>query len=85
MTAQFVVDFGTRSRVTVVTPEQVGSIVPGGTAPAHPSLVGFTTLVADLDRVSDLLTRNSVPFRAVGARLEVGAADACGCAVLFEA
>ena len=81
----FQVDFGATSRVTVVTPDQVGSIVPGGAAPADPSLVGFTTLVADLDRVADLLTRNGVPFQAVGARLVVAAADACGCAVLFEA
>jgi hypothetical protein len=79
------VDFGTSSRVTVVTPEQVDSIVPGGAAPADPSLAGFTTLVADLDRVADLLTRNGVPFQATGARLVVAAADACGCAVLFEA
>jgi hypothetical protein len=59
--------------------------VPGGTAPADPALVGFTVLVADLDRVSDLLTRNGVPFQAAGSRLVVAAADACGCAVLFEA
>jgi len=82
---RFTVDFGARSRVTVVTPDQVGSIVPGGTAPADPSLVGFTVLVADLDRVADLLTRNGVPFQAAGGRLVVAAADACGCAVLFEA
>jgi hypothetical protein len=81
----FEVDFGTSSRVTVVTPEQAGSIVPGSAAPADPSLVGFTVLVADLDRVADLLTRNVVPFQAAGARLMVAAADACGCAVLFEA
>ena len=80
----FEVDFGAASRVTVITPEQVGSIVPGSAAPADPSLVGFTTLVADLDRVADLLTRNGVPFQAAGARLVVAAADACGCAVLFE-
>jgi hypothetical protein len=79
------VRFGDRSRVTVVTPDQVGSIVPGGTAPADPSLVGFTILVADLDRVADLLTWNGVPFQATGTRLVVAAADACGCAVLFEA
>jgi catechol 2,3-dioxygenase-like lactoylglutathione lyase family enzyme len=81
----FEVDFGTGSRVTVITPEQVSGTVPGGTAPANPSLVGFTTLVADLDHVADLLTRNSVPFQITGTRLVVAAADACGCAVLFEA
>ena len=81
----FVVDFGARSRVTVVTPEQVVDILPGSTAPADPSLVGFTTLVADLDHVAQLLTRNGVPFQAVGGRLVVAPGDACGCAVLFEA
>ncbi len=81
----FVVDFGAGSRVTVVTPEQVGTIVPGSAAPADPALVGFTVLVADLDHVADLLTRNGVPFQITGARLVVAAADACGSAVLFEA
>jgi hypothetical protein len=46
---------------------------------------GFTVLVANLDRVADVLTRNGVPFQAAGSRLVVAAADACGCAVLFEA
>jgi hypothetical protein len=72
------VDFGTGPRVTVVTPEQVGSIVRGVTAPADPSLAGFTTLVANLDRVSDMLTRNSVPFQAVGARLAPPGVTATG-------
>ena len=80
----FEVDFGTASRVTVITPDQVGSIVPGGAAPANPSLVGFTALVTDLNRVADLLTRNGVPFLPADDRLVVTAADACGCAVLFE-
>jgi catechol 2,3-dioxygenase-like lactoylglutathione lyase family enzyme len=81
--AGFIVEFG-RSRVTVVTPEQVGNFVPGTVAPADPSLVGFTVLVADLDRVSGLLTRNRVPFQVADGRLAVAAADACGCAVTFE-
>jgi hypothetical protein len=81
----FTVDFGAGSRVTVVTPEQVGTIAPGSAAPAGPALAGFTVLVADLDHVADLLTRNAVPFQAAGARLAVAAADACGSAVLFEA
>jgi hypothetical protein len=61
-----------------------GDILPGSVAPADPSLVGFTALVADLDRVSDLLTRNQVPFQVADGRLVVAAADACGCAVRFE-
>lgn len=81
----FVVDFGAGCRVTVVTPEQVGTIAPGSVAPADPGLVGFSVLVASLDRVADLLARNGVPFQAAGARLVVAAGDACGCAVRFEA
>ncbi len=76
-------NFGTRVTRRRGNAERVGSIVPGGTAPADPSLVGFTTLVTDLNRVADLLTRNGVPFHAAGDRLVVAAADACGCAVLF--
>lgn len=81
----FQVSFGPRSRVTVVTPEQVASVVPGGAAPAVPSLVALVVLVADLDHVAELLERNSVPFQTAGRRLVVSAADACGCAVLFQA
>jgi catechol 2,3-dioxygenase-like lactoylglutathione lyase family enzyme len=79
------VNFGNRSRVTVVTPEQVGSVLPGSAAPAEPSLVGLTVLVADLDRVSDLLAGNGIPFRSAGGKLVIAAEDACGCAVRFEA
>ena len=46
----FDVDFGGTPRVTVTTPEQVASIVPGGIAPADPALVGFTVFVADPQR-----------------------------------
>jgi catechol 2,3-dioxygenase-like lactoylglutathione lyase family enzyme len=79
------VDFGAGSRVTVVSPAAVGQVVPGGMAPAEPSLVGFVTKVADLDLVGDLLTANGVPFQRHQGRLVVDAADACGSAVLFEA
>jgi hypothetical protein len=79
------VNFGNRSRVTVVTPEQVGSVLPGSAAPTEPSLVGLTVLVADLDRVSDLLAGNGIPFRSAGGKLVIAAEDACGCAVRFEA
>jgi hypothetical protein len=77
------VDFGD-SRVTVVSPEQVKSIVPDGVAPAVPSLVGFAVAVAELGHVRELLQRNSVPFREYKGRIIVGASFACGSAVLFE-
>ena len=80
---RFTVDVGATTRVTVVSPDQVGEVVPGGVAPAVPSMVGFTVAVADLDRVRNLLDGNHVPFREFGGRLVV--ADACGSAVLFEA
>lgn len=81
---RFQVDVGA-TRVTVITPDQVGEVVPDGVAPAEPSMVGFTVAVADLDRVRELLNGNDVPFREFGGRLVVAAADACGSAVLFEA
>lgn len=79
-----VVDFGAGSRITVVTPEHVGDIVPCGVAPAEPSLVGFTVQVVDPGVVAALLRDNGVPFEQVGERLVVGAADACGAAVIFQ-
>ena len=81
----FEVSFGDKSHVTVVSPEQVGSVVPGSAAPAVPSLVGFTVAVADLSRVCTLLEGKSIPFQEYKGRLIVSAADGCGSAVLFEA
>jgi hypothetical protein len=81
----FRVDLGARTRVTVVSPEQVGDIIPDGAAPGVPSMVGFTVAVTHLDRVQDLLKKSRVPFREFQGRLVIAAADACGSAVLFEA
>jgi catechol 2,3-dioxygenase-like lactoylglutathione lyase family enzyme len=81
----FRVDFGGASRITVLSPEHVGDIVPGGVAPADPSLVGFVVRVADLDTVGRLLAANGVPYQEHQGRLVVSAEDACGSAVLFEA
>ncbi len=80
----FEVDAGAGTRVTVVSPEHVGDVVPGGRAPAEPSMVGFTTAVDDLGRVRELLKENGVPFKEHGGRLVVAASDAGGSAVLFE-
>lgn len=68
----------------MVTPDQVAAVVPGGVAPAEPSLVGFAVRVDDLGHVADLLAHNGVPLRTAGGRLVVDGADACGSAVLFE-
>jgi catechol 2,3-dioxygenase-like lactoylglutathione lyase family enzyme len=76
---------GPASRITVVSPDQVTDVVPGGAAPAVPSMVGFTVAVADLGGVRDLLADAGVPFGEHQGRLVVAAADACGSAVLFEA
>jgi catechol 2,3-dioxygenase-like lactoylglutathione lyase family enzyme len=81
----FEVGFGGQSRVTVVSPEQVESVVPGSAAPAVPSLVGFTVAVADLGHVRALMEENGMPFREYKGRVIVSAADGCGSAVLFEA
>jgi hypothetical protein len=79
------VDVGTRARITVIPPDQVGEIIPGGTAPAEPSMVGFAVAVTDLDVVRHLLAGNDVPFQELAGRLVVAAADACGSAVIFDA
>ena len=81
---QFRVDVGPTARVRIVTPEQVGEIVPGGRALAEPSMVGFTVAVSDLARAAELLDTNGVPHQELDGRLVVRAADACGSAVLFE-
>jgi catechol 2,3-dioxygenase-like lactoylglutathione lyase family enzyme len=81
---RFEVSFGARSRVTVVAPDQVTRVVPGGTAPAVPSLVGLTVQVTDLDQLAGLLKHNEVPFQLTDERLVVSAADACGAVVRFE-
>jgi hypothetical protein len=73
----FRLDFAARTRISVVAPEQVGEVIPGGAAPPEPSMLGFTVAVTDLDRVRDLLKKNHVPFREFRSRLVVAAADAC--------
>jgi hypothetical protein len=80
----YTVDIDNQARVTVLSPRQVAEVVPGGEAPAVPSMVGFVVAVADLDVVSRVLYEHRVPFQVLGARLVVDAADACGSAVLFE-
>jgi catechol 2,3-dioxygenase-like lactoylglutathione lyase family enzyme len=81
----FRVDVGGGAYVTVVSPDRVDEIVPGGVAPAEPSMIGFTVAVTDVDGAGDLLTKNHVPFQAFRGRLVVAAADACGSVVVFEA
>jgi catechol 2,3-dioxygenase-like lactoylglutathione lyase family enzyme len=59
----FRVDAGGGARVTVVSPQRVSEIVPGGNAPAEPSMIGFAVAVTDVDGVGELLKKNRVPFR----------------------
>ena len=79
----YTVDLG-RSRIRVVAPEMVAELIPDATAPAVPSLAGFTVTVADLDVVRKLLDANAVPFTPHGAGLTVAARDGSGSAVTFE-
>ncbi len=81
----FRIDVGAGTRIIVLPPERVGEIVPGGAAPAEPSMVGFTVAVTDMDNVRELLNKNQVSFQEFRGRLVVAAADACGSFVLFEA
>jgi hypothetical protein len=46
-----------------VSPERVGEIIPGGAAPAEPSMVVFTVAVADLDNVREA-TKEGKSFKS---------------------
>ena len=77
------VDLG-RSRVRITSPGKLSCVVPGATAPAMPSLVGFSVSVVDLRCTRALLRVNGVPFVDTGSSIVVEAASACGSTVTFE-
>jgi hypothetical protein len=78
----YAVELG-RSTIVVTAPERLGVIFPGQVAPVVPFLAGFV-VAADLARTAAVLDERAVPFRRAADGLLVGAADACGAAVLFE-
>ncbi|GGD60496.1 VOC family protein [Paenibacillus nasutitermitis] len=71
------------SSVRVISPENMGDILPGRLPPALPFLAGFTVAVTDLHTTRNVLTDNQIPFVDNGERLIVRSEDACGSAVLF--
>jgi hypothetical protein len=81
--AHWVVDLGA-SRVVVVDPQDLETILPDAIPPVLPWLAGFTVAVARLDPARRVLEDAAVPFREHDGRLIVAPRDACGSAVLFE-
>jgi catechol 2,3-dioxygenase-like lactoylglutathione lyase family enzyme len=79
----FVVDIG-RARLIVVAPKHLTALIPGAVPPTLPYLAGFTVRVDDLDKPRAVLRDAKLPFQEAGKRVIVSAADAFGCAVLFE-
>ncbi len=79
----FVVDLGL-SRVTVVNPDGLDTIIPGYKVPALPFMAAFTVEVAGLNLVCNVLTGNKVPFSKGPGSVIVYAENACGCAVIFK-
>lgn len=78
----FTVDLG-QSRVRVVSPEMLPSLIPGAKAPAVPSLIGFTVTVTDLAATRSLLTERRVPFDTVDETILVPATHGAGSVVSF--
>jgi hypothetical protein len=78
-----VLDLG-RSRVLVVTPEQLQRIVPGFVPPVLPFVAGFTVATSNLDSAHSVLQAAGIAFTRHEGRLVVGPQNACGSAVLFE-
>lgn len=79
-----VIELG-KTRICVVTPEQLRRIVPNFTPPVMPFLAGFTVATSSLDAAAAALDASGIPFTHVDDRLVVAPKDGCGSAVLFEA
>jgi len=79
---RFVVDLG-YSRVSVIGPEILTTIIPGFIPPVLPFMAAFTVEVTNLQSVCDVLSGNNVPFTKNPGTLLVYPENACGCAVIF--
>jgi hypothetical protein len=80
----YTVELG-RSRVVVVDPGHLSSLIPGAKPPTLPYLAGLTVATESLETVRKVLRDSKVPFAEPNGRIVVGASDAFGGAVLFEA
>jgi hypothetical protein len=77
-----VIEFG-ESRIVVISPDDLLSVLPGNAAPAVPLLAGFT-VSSDLEITRRLLEEREIDFHMHDGRVLVNAKDGCGTAILFE-
>lgn len=77
-----VVELG-QSRILVVSPDHLQTLLPGQTAAAIPFLGGFT-VSSNLETTKRALKERGIEFQIHGCRILVGARDGYGASVLFE-
>ena len=82
MGALQVIEFG-RSRIIVISPDNLQMVLPGNTAPTLPFLAGFI-VSSDLEATMPLLKEREIDFLVHDGRVLVNAEHGCGAAVLFE-
>lgn len=78
----YVMDLG-EARLLVVDRDNLGTLLPGESAPTLPYLAGFT-VTADIERATEFFRGADIPFDSHDDRLIVSGRDACGSAVVFE-
>ncbi len=74
-----------RSRIVVVAPDKLGTVIPGAEPPVLPYVAGFTVATFSVEKAAGLLRDARIPFAVQDGRMIVAARDAFGSAVLFEA
>ena len=79
----FVIDLG-RSKVTIVNPAHLNSIIPGYVIPALPFLAAFTVKTYSLQSVRQVLSAGNIPFAEQHDSIFVYPQHACGCAIIFN-
>jgi hypothetical protein len=79
----YVVDLG-HSRIIVIGPERLGTMLPGRWQLPLPFMAAFTVEVADLANVRKELSKNEVPYIERADTVIVAPEHAGGCAVIFR-
>jgi len=72
------------SRVTIVSPGDLGQVIPGASAPSLPYIAGLGLVSEDLGAVDRLLSEREIPSDKIDGKIIVAASTACGAAVIFE-
>lgn len=72
------------SRLTIVGPDELGTVLPGCKAPSIPFMAGFTVASRDLAATRRVLKEGRIPVGEHEGRLIVVPEHACGSAVVFE-